>query len=199
MAEQPVVDWEAIERDYRAGVRTLRQIGTQYGLTEAAIRKRAKREEWPRDLSERIAQKAAEKVRKTTVRNEVRKTAAYQSSEREIIEATAQVQADIILGHRQDVPKARRLMQKLLAELEGETDALEDLDRIADILKGGDEAKMADLFRKLNSLPGRIDSGKKLAEAMKTCITLEREVFNIEGARTPGKTLDEFLDALKDA
>lgn len=35
-------DWEAIESAYRAGVLSLRDIGEKYGVTEGAIRKRAK-------------------------------------------------------------------------------------------------------------------------------------------------------------
>lgn len=36
-------DWEAIESAYRAGVLSLRDIGDKYGVTEGAIRKRAKK------------------------------------------------------------------------------------------------------------------------------------------------------------
>lgn len=39
-------DWEAIESAYRAGVLSLRDIGAQYGVTEGAIRKKAKKLEW---------------------------------------------------------------------------------------------------------------------------------------------------------
>jgi hypothetical protein len=41
-------DWEAIESAYRAGVLSLRDIGDKYGVTEGAIRKRAKKFEWVR-------------------------------------------------------------------------------------------------------------------------------------------------------
>ena len=43
-------DWLRIETDYRAGIRTLRQIAAEHGITEGAIRKRARRDEWERDL-----------------------------------------------------------------------------------------------------------------------------------------------------
>jgi hypothetical protein len=54
------INWLAIESEYRAGIRALRPIGEQYGVTEAGIRKRAKRDEWDRDLTARI--KAREPV-----------------------------------------------------------------------------------------------------------------------------------------
>ena len=46
-------DWERIELDYRAGVKSLREIASEHGITEGAIRKRARRDGWERDLSVR--------------------------------------------------------------------------------------------------------------------------------------------------
>ena len=45
------VDWEGVEREYRTGTRSLRDIGAEFGCTEGAIRKKAKAEGWERDLS----------------------------------------------------------------------------------------------------------------------------------------------------
>ncbi len=41
-------DWEAIETAYRAGVMSLREIASQHRISEGAIRKRAKRDDWSR-------------------------------------------------------------------------------------------------------------------------------------------------------
>lgn len=172
----PEIEWNQIEQDYRAGIKTLRVIAGEHGITEGAIRKRAKRDDWSRDLTAKIAERADELVRKEEVRSEYAKL-----NERTVIEANAQMQANIMLAHRKDVPRVRGLLTKLLAELEGATDARDDLEHIGEILNGGDEAKMAELFRKLNSLPGRIDSGKKLADALKVAVSLERDVFGIGG------------------
>ena len=43
--------WEAIERDFRNGVRAVTVIAQEHGITEGAIRKRAKRDGWTRDAS----------------------------------------------------------------------------------------------------------------------------------------------------
>jgi len=42
-------DWVAIEGEYRAGVHSLRVIAEKYGITEGAIRKKAKAKGWLRD------------------------------------------------------------------------------------------------------------------------------------------------------
>jgi hypothetical protein len=44
------VDWELIERDYRAGIKTLRQIGEERGVSHVAIVKRSKIGGWERML-----------------------------------------------------------------------------------------------------------------------------------------------------
>ncbi len=48
---KPVADWERIALDYRAGIKTLRQIAEEHGITHGAINKRAKRDGWERDPS----------------------------------------------------------------------------------------------------------------------------------------------------
>ncbi len=42
------IDWAGIERDFRAGVMSNREIARWYGLSETAIRKKAKAEGWER-------------------------------------------------------------------------------------------------------------------------------------------------------
>jgi hypothetical protein len=42
------IDWKSIERDFRAGVMSIREIAKWYGLSDTAIRKKAKAEGWER-------------------------------------------------------------------------------------------------------------------------------------------------------
>ena len=81
-----VPDWERIELDYRAGIKTLRQIAEEHGITHVAVNKRAKRDGWTRDLSAKIQNKAEELVTKTLVTSPVTKIAA--ATERQVIDAS---------------------------------------------------------------------------------------------------------------
>ncbi|WP_145524501.1 terminase small subunit [Yersinia vastinensis] len=52
-------DWEAIKREYSAGQLSIRALAEKYGVSDTAVRKRAKADEWPKP----------EKVRKTGSHN----------------------------------------------------------------------------------------------------------------------------------
>ena len=94
-------DWEKIEAEYRAGVFSIREIAGQHGVSDTAIRKRAKAHGWDRDLSEKITAKADALVRTQEVRAQVRTEAAV--SERELIEANAQAVASVRMAHRAEI------------------------------------------------------------------------------------------------
>ena len=63
-------DWESIERDYRAGLLSVREMAATYGVSHVAIMKRAKKDGWERDLSAKIKAKAEALVTTREVTNE---------------------------------------------------------------------------------------------------------------------------------
>lgn len=181
MAERKKIDWEKIELDYRAGLKTLRQIADEHGVAHSAISKRAKRDDWSRDLSVKIAKKAESLVNKHLVNKEVNKETT--ASEREIIDANANAIVQVKLGQRKDIGKARSLANSLLEELEHQTINREDYESLGILLRSEDERgidKLNDLYMKAMSTPSRIVSMQKLADTMKTLIGLEREAFGID-------------------
>lgn len=181
MAEKPPVDWERIEPLYRAGVRSLKDIGNEFGVSDAAIIKRAKRDGWTRDLQAKIQAKADAKVSESLVSAEV--SALTKVRERDVIEANAQAIANALLSHRKDIARNRGLANKLLIELEAQVDNPEEFAKLGELMcspddKGAD--KLNELYRKVTSLPSRIDSAKKLGETLKVLIGLEREAYGVD-------------------
>lgn len=57
MSKQP--DWEAIERAYRAGALSIRTIADRNGVSDTAIRKKAKALGWERAFPSRSAKRFA--------------------------------------------------------------------------------------------------------------------------------------------
>ena len=175
------VDWERVELDYRAGVMSLREIASVASISEGAIRKRAKRDGWSRDLSAKVASRADDLVRKSEVRSEVRSAQAI--SEKETVEASAQAIANAIISHRKDIARNRGLANKLLVELEAQVDSPEEFEKLGDLMYSPDDKgmdKLNDLYKKVTSLPSRIDSAKKLGETLKVLIALEREAYGVD-------------------
>lgn len=104
------VDWESIEKEYRAGQLSNVEIGKRYGVSEGAIRKKAKQFEWEKDLSQQVRKKVREKL----VRSEVRENNA---NSEEIIDAASNRGVEIIKLHRKDINNLKSEEQKILKEL----------------------------------------------------------------------------------
>lgn len=189
MAEKREIDWEGIERDYRAGILSVREIAAAYGCSHVAIGKRAKTRGWVRDLSAKIQAKAEELVTKAEVTGSVTKTEQL-ATEREIIEANAHRIAEIRSAHRTDIRTARTLAMNLLAELEHQTGNQDLYQQLAELLIDPEEdsseaaKKRArdrmEAFQRAMSLGGRTKTMKDLADTLKTLVALEREAYGID-------------------
>lgn len=194
MEDKALIDWERIEADYRAGIKTLRQIADENGVTHGAINKRSRRDGWSRDLSAKIAQKAEELVSRSMVSKPVSKQTM--DTERDIVASNAEAIVTIRLSQRKDVGRSRALCNALLSELEAQTSDVELFAQLGEMMASPDEKgvdKLNDIYRKVISTPSRIDSAKKLAETMKTLIGLEREAFGIGIETNAGSSLEDVL------
>jgi hypothetical protein len=182
MAAGKTFDWERIEQDYRAGLKSLREIGEEHGITHAAIRKRALRDGWERNLSAKIHAKADALVSKALVSAQVSKTAIL--TESMLVDGIAQMQAGVRLRQRGTITKAQAITEKLLAELEQITDNRDLFEMVGETLYAPDKSgrdRLNDLYVKVIELPGRIKGAKELADTLATLIRLEREAYGISG------------------
>lgn len=181
---KPRVDWEVVEREYRTGIRSLRDIAGEAGCTEGAIRKKAKNEGWERDLTAKINAKAEALVRKNEVRNEVRNESAI--SEREQIQIGATVLANAVLEQRTDIRRARTTVQRLWELVNTELDSPVEFEHLGELLRSPDENnqdKLNDIYHAAISLPQHVKNAKLLADAIKTLVELERKVLRIDEQR----------------
>ena len=198
MAERKQVDWESVERDYSAGLLSLREIGAKHGVTHGAINKRANRDGWARDLSAKIKIKADLLVSTEMVSTAV---STKKASEKEIIEVNAQAIVNIKLAHRGDIRKSKNIVNSLFDELESTTDNRELFEQLGEILRQESESgqdKLNDIYKKVISMPQRIDGVKKLTDALKTMIGLEREAYDITAAPTAtDNAMSSFVKSLQ--
>jgi len=177
-------DWERIEADYRAGLLSVREIAASQGITHGAINKRAKRDGWERDLSAKIKAKADSLVSKREVSTQV--SAEKVVTDRLIVEANAEVIAQVRLSHRADISRSRRLVMTLLEELEHQTEHRELYEKLGELMMSPDENgrdKLFEAYMKAMALSGRTSTMKALSDSLKTLIGLEREAYDLVGAQ----------------
>jgi hypothetical protein len=207
--KKEAVDWDALEPHYRAGIRSLKDLGAEYGCSDAAIVKHAKKNGWTRNLAAKIAAKAEAKVSAAAVSAEV--SAQRAANQEQVVEANAQLQYQIRMEHRQDIKASRELFQKLLSEVRGITDHPDLCEELFDLLyakegeASGDDPKavmreqdrlfkLRQAFERVMSIGGRVDAAKKLSEMLEKLIKMEREAFGIKSSEEDQATpIDELL------
>lgn len=179
------VNWAAMEPEYRKGLRALRDLGKEFGCTEAAIRRHAKRYFWTRDLNARIQQRAAELVRKEEVRAaraHEGKSTEQLATEDDMVEVGAVGVARTLLGHRKVIQRHAAIACSLLDELELTTGNREMFEQLGELLYAPDEKgvdKLNEIYSKVIAMPGRVKAFKELTESLRILIGLERQAIGL--------------------
>lgn len=190
MAATKKVDYARIEPGWRAGMLSPRQLAAQYTeetgnpVSHAAIVNHFKKAGIDRDLAAKIRAKADAMVTQAMVTGKVTHQPAV--PERQVIEDNATQIASVRISHRKDIARARSVAANLLAELELQTgpDAAAMLADLGELMRSPDDKgqdKLAEIYQKVISLPGRVKTMKDLGDSMRVLIGLEREAYGIEG------------------
>lgn len=202
-AKRTAIDWERIEPDWRAGVKSVLQIAADYekatgrSVSHTAINKHFKELKVPRDLKAKVQAKAEAKVSAAAV--SARVSTETTPTDAAIIEANADVMATVMLSQRKDIQRNRSLAMKLLDELEDQTMGRELFENLGALMESPDENgrdKLFDLYMKVIGSSGRIDSMKKLADTLKVLVGLEREAYGIGAEQKGAGNYEDFLDQL---
>lgn len=181
------IDWDSIEREYRAGQLSTREIAREHDVSDAAVRKKAKALGWERDLSQEV---------KTRVKAKVARQEVLDSDEDEaIVEKAAQRGADVIALHKTSIGTGRQLVDGMLRELLSQhtnRDLLKEL-----IEQHGDDLgeKMTAVVQKAISLSSRATTARDLSQAMERLIRLERQAFSLDEQST-GESYEDQLKRL---
>lgn len=207
--KRPQTDWEAIEKEYRAGMLSEAEIARQHKISRAAIQKRAKKNGWSRDLSEKVRQEIS--TRLVAEGLQVPRDAAT-------VEQAAERGVALVREHRKDIGTARTVASTLLEELQSASLNVEELEDLilehteAPSGEAETKAQEAARLRKRDkmlaaiALPARAQTLNNLANALKTVIGLERQAFGIDapdGGKanepppdiTPGMTVLDAAEA----
>ena len=207
---RPDVDWEAVERHYRAGVLSVNQIAKDYSVSRPAIEKRAATGGWTRNLSEKIAQTAESKIVAKVAAQEVARSVAQgcnpatDLTERQTVDAYSDVIARVEMAQRDDLGRAVGVTKSQLEELADLSDPAfrarlewlgEVMDESGPTESGGWKSDKAnELYRYIISLAGRVKMAKEISAAYGVYVPLQRKVLGLDGER---KNTSEYEDLLR--
>lgn len=184
-------DWAAVKLEYRANVLSNRQIADRHHVSEGAIRKRAKEENWVRDLSSEIRDVAEDMVRKSEVRSEVRSERGVRTAqEKEVVIASAKAIAEQKQKTRKQLGLTQQIFDGVMTELMAETGDVESLANLGKLMAAPDESgrdKLNEAYLKAISLPSRVLMLKTATEAMKNMQTVSRIEYKLDTTPDPSE------------
>lgn len=185
------IDWEKIELDYRVGIKTLRDIAEEHGITHGAINKRAKRDAWVRDLTAKIKARADYLVSEREVSRSV--SSEKRILDNQIVEITAAKNAEIITKQSERVDEGLSIVDAMLAELKSQVADKEIYEKLGEIFESQDEKKLSEIYNKVTSFGGRVNNIKTLSDTMKTFTELQRKIRKIDDDGSNKYTFEDFL------
>jgi hypothetical protein len=148
--EKKPVDWAEIERDYRTSSMSVREIARWYGITETAIRKRAKKDGWTRPEKQEGSQDDGREPEPQMV---------YVGT----VLTPENTTPEAIVG------RGRNLVMRLMDELDATTTRQGELEAlIVSSTDSGDAGNQREALMQAVSLKQRSDVLKALATAAKT-------------------------------
>lgn len=179
-------DWEAIWKDYRAGVLSLREVSRVHGVDASYLNRKAKQLGVKRDLTKRVKQAVNAKIVHGSV-------LTPNVSDDEIIECESDRVVSVIRLQREDINNLRNLEINLIRELSGNPTKLYMTQYQGKIVE-----KEVALTASERSM-----AANNLANVQHKRIQLERQAYNIDGTgdeSTEAKeTLAPFLKEMMDA
>lgn len=191
-SKENAIDWDAIERQYRLGKKSNKQLGEEFGVDHSSIGRRAKKCGWVADKSQEV-----DAITNSLLIQNASGNANPNATPTQLeVKAAAQTNADVVLEHRKDIGRSRALFRGMLEELEVASSEqgkqlivelvevmspqAEDEDGIAAAARAG---RMQRLLERVTGTPQRIDSAKKLVEMLEKLVRLEREAFGIDNSK----------------
>lgn len=190
-------DWEAIEREYRMGQKSLRTLSDEFGPTPAGISKHAKTHGWIQDKTKEVREKTQAALLTEQVDKDVN------SPTQEDIERAVRSNVQVIKSHRKSIGKSQALVDLLSSQLEDAATNRDEFETQIDgecvKADGGINYQKRNRLRKALSLPSHAAVLRDLSTAQKNLIALERQAFNLNETDDTHNDLSELLKEIAGA
>lgn len=197
-SKEDSLDWGAIERGYRIGQRSFKQLAHEYGTHASTISRRAQKYGWVQDKTEEVDATTKSLLIQAASGN-ANPNATPSALE---IKAAAQTNADVVLEHRTGLKRLRLLQTKLMGHLESVIDNFTDVGDMIEILRQEDDRgidRVNDQMRRAMERSTVVDDLKKLSEVDERIRKGEREAFGLDSKEKQAAPFEDLLARLGSA
>lgn len=198
------IDWEALERDFRIGTLTTKEIATLHGVAYSTLRSRIKDCGWVRDLSEtvRIATKAAllddAKARAVEIGTRIGVEIGTKSALDQISGVEAQVGENVraVRSHLEASDRLKRIANGLMDDLEdamsGQRLIATEIEKLAE-----DDPARAAFLRKATELKSKVETADKLGSVVSKYVMIDRQALGLDSEKASGNSnYEDMLRAI---
>lgn len=191
MTDKPKPDWEAIERDFRLGRYSVRELGQIHGVAHTTITRRAAKAGWTQDKSADVRARAQARLlalpapdgsRAHQERTTHHETHHHKAGDAQI-EAAVEEQVSIHLAHRAMGRDFRALMNALVEEARQTTASIGEIqDAIEDETRDDKTTERRTRMMRAVSLPSRASTLSSFTAAGRNIQWIERLARNLAPA-----------------
>lgn len=197
MPRLSVSQWNQVRVLYEEALKPVSELAKDFGLTDVAIRKMAKKEGWSRGAQTIVRDMA----------HDLADTAGLPSPDiaaEDRTGALAELGATVLVSHRKDIRIMRDVTRGLVSELQQLNEAKAQYEAAIEkvyeqlILQSGSPQKAAALKREMYFAINAISLGNRsktllnLVSSSKSLIELERQAYRLDESRD-GKSYEELL------
>jgi len=167
------IDWEAIERDYRLGQLSVREIARRYVIEASTITRKAKKESWVRDFSEEVKARTRAGLIETAKQQAQQHATESNEALRDGVEVAVETNLRVLRQHQTGIRQNSGRLDKLTEKFDVLLELAADLNEIS---------KAASAF-------------ESMVRSQKTLVGLERQALNIDEESPADNPVGEFLKA----
>lgn len=200
-AKSKDVDLDVLGRDVRAGILSYDQMAAKHKISKGRISQLKKANGWDTDLSAKIKAKTEAKLNAHALNGKL--NAKQKVADEAMVEAGSNLQANVLLGHRQDIATLKKTIVAMAEELC--TLSHSELQEALEIVllektSGMTEKQQTAMYKAFDSamgLNGRTTAGKNLVAALGVLIEKERQAFGIDKNTDGPQSIGEFLATME--
>lgn len=180
-SQDDAIAWDDIERQFRLGRKSNKQLALEFNVHESSIGRRAKRFGWEPDKSEAVSARSQTLVAEGEAEN-ARSNATPTMRD---IEVAAQTEADLVLRRRRSLRRLSSIHEQLSSELEAKGE-ISERSHAAEM--GAHNVKQEKL-----TLNERAEILRKLVDVDERLRRGECEAYGISSVQDPSSPIDTLL------